>query len=102
MGSKENHTFAIRCMTNRYMVNERKICPICGSGDVGLYNSRKMTYHCHWCDSYWDQYGTVIENNYQRNRNNNQYRHQINGGVSWNGYTDPDDFPTEGLGDNGY
>ena len=26
------------------MFNERKICPVCGSENVGLYNSRKTTY----------------------------------------------------------
>lgn len=91
------------------MANERRTCPVCGSTDVVLYNSRKMTYRCHWCDSYWDQHGTVIENNYLRNRDNirnrntdQQYCNSYRRDESWNGYTDPDDFPTDGLGDNGY
>ena len=91
------------------MFNEKKTCPVCGSTHVELYNTRKTTYHCHSCDSYWrDRTGIVIENNYlkyldQRQRNNNQqYRNKYRIIDTWNGYTDPDDFPTDGLGDNGY
>lgn len=91
------------------MFNERKICPVCGSENVGLYNSRKTTYRCYRCDSYWrDRTCIVIENNYlkylnQRQRNNNQQYHNNYRSIdTWNGYTDPDDFPTDGLGDNGY
>ena len=74
------------------MFNEKKTCPVCGSTYVELYNSRKTTYHCHSCDSYWrDRTGI-----------NQQYRNKYRIIDTWNGYTDPDDFPTDGLGDNGY
>lgn len=30
-------------------------CPVCGSADIGLWNSRKQTYHCHNCDNYFNK-----------------------------------------------
>ncbi len=70
-------------------------CPNCGSNDVGLWNSRKQTYHCHQCDNYFNKFGRVIGDNYNTRKNS--------GGRSvWNGFTDPDDFPTDGFGDGGW
>lgn len=92
------------------MFNEKKTCPVCSSTNVELYNSRKTIYHCHSCDSYWrDRTGIVIENNIMKSMGqrrsaykDNQYRTNYRRSDHWNGYTDPDDFPTDGLGDNGY
>ena len=73
--------------------NQKKTCPVCGSTDIGLWNSRKQTFHCHECDCYFNKYGNVINDNIQIvHRGNNR----------WNGFTDPDDFPTEGFGSNGW
>ncbi len=73
--------------------NQKKICPVCGSTDIGLWNSRKQTFHCHECDSYFNKYGRVINDNIQ-------IVHRRNNG--WNVFTDPDDFPSEGFGGNGW
>ncbi|MBQ6204368.1 MAG: hypothetical protein IJK46_09790 [Prevotella sp.] len=43
---------------------------------------------------YWDQRRSTL--------NARQYRTNYRKSDHWNGYTDPDDFPTDGLGDNGY
>lgn len=34
-------------------------CPLCESNDIGLWNSRKQTYHCHSCNCYFDKYGMI-------------------------------------------
>lgn len=78
------------------MAKEWRSCPACGSTDIGLWNARKMTYHCHQCDSYWTKYGTIIDNSYQHSQNTSC----DNG--DWNGFIDPDDFPTDGFGDSGW
>ena len=73
--------------------NQNKICPVCGSTDIGLWNFRKQTFHCHECNSYFSKYGSVINNNVPIIQPGRDDR---------NGFTDPDDFPTDGFGDNGW
>ncbi len=70
-----------------------KICPVCGSTDIGLWNSRKQTFHCHECDSYFTKYGSVIMDNMPVIRR---------GSRGWNGFTDPDNYPTDGYDNNGW
>lgn len=41
------------------LVNKVVHCPVCGSADIDLYNSRKQTYHCHSCDHYFNKFGIV-------------------------------------------
>ena len=76
-------------------VTKPKNCPVCGSDNVKLWNSRKLTFHCHDCDSYFNKYGTVISDGLSS---------LCYGGYGgqWNGYTDPNDFPTEGFGSGGW
>ena len=77
------------------MAKEWCRCPVCKSTDIGLWNARKMTYHCHHCDSYWTKYGTIIDDSYRQSRNTS-YDCE-----NWNGFTDSDDYPTDGCGENG-
>ena len=41
------------------LVNKIMCCPACGSCDIDLFNSRKQTYHCHNCDTYFNRHGIV-------------------------------------------
>ena len=73
--------------------NQNKTCPVCGSTDIGLWNNRKQTFHCHECDSYFSKYGSVITDFRTHNGSKTS---------RWNGFTDPDDFPTDGFGGSGW
>ena len=66
------------------------VCPVCSSRNITLYNALKMTYHCQDCNNYWDRFGRVIYPTIYVTRK----------GRGWNGFTDPDDFPTDGFGDS--
>lgn len=70
------------------------LCPVCGSNKIGLWNARKMTYHCHDCDSYFSKYGSVYNDSEPVNSQNHS--------SGWNGFTDPDDFPSDGFGGSGW
>ena len=72
-----------------------KCCPKCGSKDVGLWNSRKQIYHCHDCDNYFKLNGNVRDD-----LGETRQRDGSRGG--WNGFTDPDDFPTDGFDGGGW
>ena len=69
-----------------------KCCPNCGSSEVGLWNSLKQTVHCYDCDTYFNKYGIIRDDIRRRNRSR--------GG--WNGFTDPNDFPTDGFDGGGW
>ena len=71
-----------------------KICPFCGSVNIGLYNSRQQIYHCHDCESYFNKYGRKVIVDNEPN-----YGGSAGG---WNSFTDPDDFPTDGFGEGGW
>ena len=75
--------------------NKGLVCPSCGLRDVGLWNSRKQTYHCHKCDCYFNKYGTLLDGF-------NEPRQNIGRRSKWNGFTDPDDFPTDGFSSEGW
>ena len=70
-------------------------CPICGSTKVGLWNTRKKTYHCHECDSYFNRYSRLVYDSEPVIRCRNT-------SFGWNGFIDPDDFPSDGFGDGGW
>lgn len=77
------------------MNKEMIFCPKCGSWDVSLYIERPVTYHCDACDYYW------LRSRPFNTTPNQQWR--LGGhDSSWNGYTDPDDFPTDGLDGGGW
>ena len=69
-------------------------CPICDSTDIGLWNARKQTFHCHECDCYFSKYGSVIDDSAPL------YGRQ--GGDGCNGFTDPDNFHSDGYGNGGW
>lgn len=81
-------------MDSMEQYQEEILCPMCGSNVVSLYNSRKMTYHCHSCDCYWRADGVIYDNSFLQSYSGR--------GSYWNGYTDPDDFPTDGLDGGGW
>ncbi|MBR5657103.1 MAG: hypothetical protein IKW98_10585 [Prevotella sp.] len=54
-----------------------------------------MTYHCDSCDYYWLRSRPF-------NTTPSQQRRRDGYDSSWNGYTDPDDFPTDGLDGGGW
>lgn len=70
-------------------------CPVCGSTDIGLWNAKKKTFHCHECNNYWTKYGTIIRDTYRPSNHHNS-------GSGWNGFSDPDDFPTDGFDGGGW
>lgn len=72
---------------------QKRICPVCGSTDIGLWNEFKQTFHCHDCDCYFNKYGTIIEDRAP------VYIKHCSG---WNGFSDPDDYPNDGCGDSGW
>jgi len=55
----------------------------------------KKTYHCHERDNFWTKYGTIISKPYGASS------HYTNAS-GWNGFSDPDDFPTDGFDGDGW
>ncbi len=61
----------------------------------GKENAMKKTYHCHERDNFWTKYGTIISKPYGASS------HYTNAS-GWNGFSDPDDFPTDGFDGDGW
>lgn len=65
------------------MIRPKK-CPFCGAAGVQSYCIDKLNnrFACRICGEQYYSDGTYAEDTYDRN---------------WNGYSDPDDFPTDGY-----
>lgn len=81
--------------TDKMVPNHQLSCPVCRSNYIGLWNSRKQIYHCHMCENYFYKDGTIVDVS-----DENKHRRDSRG--RGNGYTDPNDFPTDGFDGGGW